>query len=109
MSAPIAEAKIELPVAAKRSLNYDEGAELTAEREKSERYRLATLKLDAELAAERARRDDLVADIKDACITLESAIADCDDYALQHTEFKIMAVRDVLLQYIPNAAMKDKP
>jgi hypothetical protein len=34
MSAPIAEAKIELPVAAKRSLNYDEGAELAAEREK---------------------------------------------------------------------------
>jgi len=32
-------------------------AELTAEREKSERYRLATLKLDAELAAERARLD----------------------------------------------------
>jgi len=30
-------------------------AALTAEREKSERYRLATLKLDAELAAERAR------------------------------------------------------
>jgi len=31
--------------------------ELTAEREKSERYRLATLKLDAELATERARLD----------------------------------------------------
>ena len=30
---------------------------LTAEREKAERYRLATLKLDAELAAERARLD----------------------------------------------------
>ena len=29
--------------------------ELTAEREKSERYRLATLKLDAELAAEREK------------------------------------------------------
>ena len=32
-------------------------AELTTEREKSERYRLATLKFDAELAAERARLD----------------------------------------------------
>jgi hypothetical protein len=32
-------------------------AELAAEREKSERYRLATLKLDAELAAEQARLD----------------------------------------------------
>jgi hypothetical protein len=32
-------------------------AELATEREKAERYRLATLKLDAELAAERARLD----------------------------------------------------
>lgn len=70
---------------------------LTAERDQ----------LRAELAKERARRDDLVADINDACITLESAIADCDDYALQNTEFKLTAVRDVLLQYIPNAAMKE--
>ena len=31
--------------------------ELTAEREKSERYRLATLNLDAALAAEKARLD----------------------------------------------------
>jgi hypothetical protein len=31
--------------------------ELAAEREKAERYRLATLKLDAELATERARLD----------------------------------------------------
>ena len=60
--------------------------------------------LERELATERARRDDLVADIKDVCITLESAIADCDDYALQNTEFKLTAVRDVLLPYIPNAA-----
>jgi hypothetical protein len=51
--------------------------------------------------------DDLVADIKDVCITLESAIADCDDYAMQNTGFKLDAVRDVLLQYIPNAAMKE--
>ena len=70
---------------------------LTAERDQ----------LRAELAKERARRDDLVADINDACITLESAIADCDDYALQNTEFKLTAVRDVLLQYIPNAAIKE--
>lgn len=60
-----------------------------------------------QLGNERARLDDLVADINDACITLESAIADCDDYALQNTEFKIRAVRDVLLQYIPHAAMKE--
>jgi len=32
-------------------------AELSTEREKAERYRLATLKLDAELATERARLD----------------------------------------------------
>jgi len=31
--------------------------DLTTEREKAERYRLTTLKLDAELAAERARLD----------------------------------------------------
>jgi hypothetical protein len=62
---------------------------------------------EADLAAERARLDDLVADIKDVCITLESAIADCDYYALQNTEFKLTAVRDVLLQYIPNEAMKE--
>jgi hypothetical protein len=44
--------------AANRSLGLDQArSELTAEREKSERYRLATLKLDAELAAERARLD----------------------------------------------------
>jgi len=63
--------------------------------------------LERELATERARLDDLVADIKDVCITLESAIADCDDYAMQNTGFKLDAVRDVLLQYIPNAAMKE--
>jgi hypothetical protein len=61
---------------------------------------------EAELATERARRDDLVADINDACITLASAKDDCDDYALLNTGFKLTAVRDVLLQYIPNAAMK---
>jgi chromosome segregation ATPase len=62
---------------------------------------------EAELAAERARRDDLVADINDACITLASAKDDCDDYAMQNTGFKLEAVRDVLIQYIPNAAMKE--
>jgi hypothetical protein len=44
--------------AANRSLGLDQArAELAAEREKAERYRLATLKLDAELATERARLD----------------------------------------------------
>jgi hypothetical protein len=44
--------------AANRSLGLDQArAELATEREKAERYRLATLKLDAELAAERARLD----------------------------------------------------
>jgi len=62
---------------------------------------------EAELAAERARMDDLVADIKDACITLASAKDDCDDYALLNTGFKITAVRDVLIQYIPRPAMKE--
>jgi DNA repair exonuclease SbcCD ATPase subunit len=63
--------------------------------------------IEAELAAERARLDDLVADLNDACITLASAKDDCDDYALLNTGFKLEAVRDVLLQYIPNAAMKE--
>ena len=63
--------------------------------------------LERELAAERARLADLVADLNDACITLESAENDCDDYAMQNTAFKLMAVRNVLLQYIPNAAMKE--
>jgi hypothetical protein len=63
--------------------------------------------LERELAAERARLADLVADLNDACITLESAKNDCDDYAMQTTEFKLMAVRNVLRQYIPNAAIKE--
>ena len=47
--------------AANRSLGLDQArSELAAEREKSERYRLAALKLDAELAAERARLDWLL-------------------------------------------------
>ena len=62
----------------------------------------------AELDAERARMADLVADLNDACITLESAKNDCDDYAMQNTAFKLMAVSNVLLQYIPNAAMKEE-
>jgi cell division protein FtsB len=65
------------------------------------------MKAEAELATERARRDDLVADINDACITLASAKDDCDDYALLNTGFKLTAVRDVLIQYIPNTAMKE--
>ena len=63
--------------------------------------------LERELATERARMADLVADLNDACITLESAENDCDDYAMQNTAFKLMAVRNVLLQYIPDAAMKE--
>ena len=63
--------------------------------------------LERELASERARMADLVADLNDACITLESAKNDCDDYAMQNTAFKLMAVSNVLLQYIPNAAMKE--
>ena len=64
--------------------------------------------LERELYAERARMADLVADLNDACITLESAKNDCDDYAMQNTAFKLMAVSNVLLQYIPNAAMKEE-
>jgi hypothetical protein len=30
-----------------------------------------------------------------------------EDYAMQNTGFKLQAVRDVLLQYIPTAAMKE--
>jgi len=61
----------------------------------------------AELATERARIADLVADLNDACITLTSAEEDCDDYAMRNTRFKLTAVREVLLQHIPNAAMKE--
>ena len=64
--------------------------------------------LKAELATERARMADLVADLNDACITLDSAKNDCDDYAMQNTAFKLMAVGNVLLQYIPKAAMKEE-
>ena len=63
--------------------------------------------LERELVTERARMADLVADLNDACITLDSAKNDCDDYAMQNTAFKLMAVGNVLLQYIPNAAMKE--
>jgi molecular chaperone GrpE (heat shock protein) len=68
--------------------------ELAALRARAERA-------EAELATERARLADLVADLSDACITLESAENDCDDYAMQNTAFKLMAVRNVF------AAMKE--
>ena len=85
----------------------------SAEREafdwkKIARYEAARAeRAEAELATERTRLADLVADLNDACITLESAKNDCDDYAMQNTAFKLMAVSNVLLQYIPNAAMKE--
>lgn len=134
MSAQVTEAHRKLVAAIIRDLSIDDGAELIADSEAQAVAAAVTAltcthhndkqraecpvclvvaltaerdQLRAELAKERARRDDLVADINDACITLESAIADCDDYALQNTEFKLTAVRDVLLQYIPNAAMKE--
>jgi hypothetical protein len=46
-------------------------AALTAEREKSERYRLTTLKLDAELATERARMKKIETALKDAISTAQ--------------------------------------
>ena len=64
-------------------------------------YAEAKADCEAELATERARLADLVADLSDACITLESAENDCDDYAMQNTAFKLMAVRNVF------AAMKE--
>ena len=79
----------------------------SAEREafdwkKIARYEAARAeRAEAELATERARLADLVADLSDACITLESAENDCDDYAMQNTAFKLMAVRNVF------AAMKE--
>lgn len=79
----------------------------SAEREafdwkKIARYEAARAeRAEAELATERARLADLVADLNDACITLESAENDCDDYAMQNTAFKLMAVRNVF------AAMKE--
>jgi len=57
-------------------------AELAAEREKSERYRLATLKLDAELAEERARLDWLESDAgvdwqwSSSALTIRRAVID---------------------------------
>ena len=79
----------------------------SAEREafdwkKIARYEAARAeRAEAELASERGRLADLVADLNDACITLESAENDCDDYAMQNTAFKLMAVRNVF------AAMKE--
>jgi hypothetical protein len=88
-----------------------EVADANAQAERAEeiagRYGKRSLELEAELAAERARRDDLIADINDACITLASAKDDCDDYALLNTGFKLTAVRDVLIQYIPPAEMEE--
>ncbi len=46
-------------------------AALAAERERAERYRLATLKLDAELAAERARMKKIETALKDAISTAQ--------------------------------------
>jgi hypothetical protein len=83
------------------------GQTARALRECSQQLETELAALRADLAAERARLDDLVADLNDACITLASAKDDCDDYALLNTGFKLTAVRDVLLQYIPNAAMKE--
>ena len=85
----------------------DHGKDLISPEEKVAELRRQRDKLEAELSAERARMADLVADLNDACITLESAENDCDDYAMQNTAFKLMAVRAVLLQYIPKAAMKE--
>jgi len=57
-------------------------AELSTEREKSERYRLATLKLDAELATERARLDWLESDAgvdwqwSSSALTIRRAVID---------------------------------
>jgi len=57
-------------------------AELSTEREKAERYRLATLKLDAELAKERARLDWLESDAgvdwqwSSSALTIRRAVID---------------------------------
>jgi len=83
-------------------------AELAAERKANRDLAEVISGQDKELAIERARLVDLVADLNDACITLDSAKNDCDDYAMQNTAFKLMAVRAVLMQYIPNAAMKEE-
>jgi hypothetical protein len=85
----------------------DANARAERAEEIADRYGKRSLELEAELAAERARLDDLVADLNDACITLASATDDCDDYALLNTRFKLTAVRDVLIQYIPPAEMKE--
>jgi hypothetical protein len=90
---------------AKRDAEYLRGAKMVAE--SASVWQSRAEKAEADLAKERARMDDLVADINDAFITLASAADDCDDYAMQNTVFKLEAVRDVLLQYIPNAAMKE--
>ena len=47
--------------------------------------------------------EDMRADMNDVCITLNSAIEDCEDYAMLNTQQKLTAVRDVLLSYLPNA------
>ena len=83
-------------------------AELAAERKANRDLAEVISGQDKELAIERARMADLVADLNDACVTLKCAENDCDDYAMQNTAFKLMAVRAVLLEYIPNAAMKEE-
>jgi hypothetical protein len=69
--------------AANRSLGLDQArSELATEREKSERYRLATLKLDSELATEGARLDWLESDAgvdwqwSSSALTIRRAVID---------------------------------
>jgi len=52
--------------------------------------------------------ESMRADMNDACITLNSAIEDCDDYAMMHTQQKLTAVRDVLLSYLPNTGYEPR-
>ena len=98
-------ARDELVNCAKRAERAE--ADAAAYLKRAESFSKLADEAEAELAAERARMADLVADLNDACITLESAENDCDDYAMQNTAVKLMAVRNVLLQHIPNAAMKE--
>ena len=79
--------------AANRSLGLDQArSELATEREKAERYRLATLRLDAELAAERARLDWVFRNCK----------VTADDYTTGHRDVYAIHDREDL-----GAAMKE--
>jgi type IV secretory pathway VirD2 relaxase len=94
--------RAECPVCLVSALTAERAeAELATEREKAERYRVASLKLDAELAAERARLDYL------STRGFEHRHhATGDHLAYEFTISSTNELKDVTLREVIDAAMK---